>query len=265
MSPEAADGIVNVTLNEDANFLYPKADPYWSIALAAGPYEPEINWLLLRASERPYQMIDAGANYGFWSIVASSAPYGRHSAVAVEPSRVNFTWLLRNASANGNRFQTLRRAVFDQSGMQVTLYGKRPGGLSLRKDWHPDESDTFEDNIETVTLDAIADCYFPNRKYPAIIKLDVEGSEIEGIKGAHRLINDGSLMIYEDHGKESMHPLSHFVLSLDGIDIWNVDPNQRVTRITTIAQVAAIKTSPRTGYNFFFCKRPSPWSTLFQE
>jgi FkbM family methyltransferase len=221
--------------------------------------------MLLRAAERPYAMIDAGANYGFWSIVASSAPYGLHFTVAIEPSQTNFECLLRNADANGNRFQTLRRAVLDESGRRVTLYGKRPGGLSLRKDWHPDEINSFEDNIETIALDTVADLYLPNRRYPALIKLDVEGSEIGGIKGAHRLIDEGALTIYEDHGKESLHPVSHFVLSLDGIDIWSVGSGQRVTRITTIEQVAAIKTDPRAGYNFFACRRSSPWSSLFEE
>jgi FkbM family methyltransferase len=257
--------MVSVIMNEDARFLYPKGDPYWSSEIANSTYEPEINWVLLRAAERPYSMIDAGANYGFWSILASSAPYGRHPTVAIEPSRTNFKFLLRNAIANGNRFQTLRRAVLDESGRRVTLYGKRPGGLSLRKDWHPDDIDSFEENIETITLDAVAERYLPNRRYPALIKLDVEGSEIAGIKGARRLVDEGALTVYEDHGKESTHPVSRFVLSLDGIDIWSVGSDRRATRITAIEQVAAIKTNPRTGYNFFAYRRSSPWSSLFEE
>jgi FkbM family methyltransferase len=258
-------GFVTVALNDNAQFIYPEDDPYWSIALSGGTYEPEINWVLLRAVERPYAMIDAGANYGFWSVLASSALYGSHAVVAIEPSKSNFECLIRNASANGNRFQTLRLAVFDQSGKRVTLYGKKPGGLSLRKDWHPDDIDKYEDNIETITLDAVADLYLPSRKYPPIIKLDVEGSEIEGMKGAHRLVDEGALMIYEDHGKEPAHPVSRFALSLDGIESWSVGFDQRATRITAIEQVAAIKTNPQAGYNFFAYRRSSPWSSLFEE
>lgn len=265
MTDVAGDNIVSVLMNADARFLYPQGDPYWSIALSNGTYEPEIGWMLLRAAARPYAMIDAGANYGFWSILASSAPYGSHAAVAIEPSRTNFECLLRNANANGRRFQTLRRAVFDQSGKRVTLYGKKPGGLSLRKDWHPDDIDSFEDNIETITLDAVADEYLANRRYPPIIKLDIEGSEIEGMKGARRLIDEGALTIFEDHGKEPTHPVSRFVLSLDGIEIWSVGSDRRPTRITAIEQVAAIKTSSTTGYNFFAYGRSSPWSSLFEE
>lgn len=269
MSDVAAARMVSVVLNEDARFLYPKDDPYWSEVFTwpqgrYGAYEPEINWALLRAAERPYAMIDAGANYGFWSILASSAPYGRHSTIAIEPSRTNFEHLLNNAKANGNRFHTLCRAVLDESGKRVTLYGKRPGGLSLRKDWHPDEIDNSEENIETITLDAVADRYLQNRRYPVLIKLDVEGSEIAGIKGSRRLVDEGALLTYEDHGKETTHPVSRFVLSLDDVDIWSVGANQQATRITAIEQVAAIKTNPRVGYNFFAYRRSSPWSSLFE-
>jgi FkbM family methyltransferase len=235
------------------------------MALAHGIYEPEIDWLLASAAERPYSMIDAGANYGYWSIVASSAPYGRHFTIAVEPSRINFGHLLRNAAANGNRFQTLRRAVWNESNTRATLYGKRPGGLSLLKEWHPDENDTFEANIETITLDAIADLYLPVREYPVLVKLDVEGSEAEGIQGARRLLQEGALIIYEDHGKEIAHPASRLLLSLAGMHIFSFAGDQRVTQITTIDQVGAIKTNPRAGYNFFACRECSPWASLFQR
>lgn len=103
----------------------------------------------------------------------------------------------------------------------------------------------------------------PKRKYPALIKIDVEGSEIKAIKGARRMIEEGALLIYEDHGKEPTHPVSRFVLSLSGIEVWRVSPFQGSTRIAAIEQVAAIKQDARMGYNFFAHKRGSPWSSIF--
>lgn len=257
--------MVSVMLNGDARFLIPKVEPYWSAAeVTNGTYEPEIDLVLRRAAGRPYAMLDAGANYGFWSILASSAPYGRHPTVAIEPSRMNFEILVLNAGANGNRFHTLRRAVLDETGKHVTLYGKTHCGLSLRKDWHPDETDQFEE-VETITLDEVADRYAPNRRYPAFIKLDVEGSEIEGLRGARRLIDEGALIVYEDHGKEAMHPASCFVLSLDDVVVWRMGSDGRATRVTAIEQVAWIKTDPILGYNFFAHRRSSPWSSVFED
>jgi FkbM family methyltransferase len=256
---------VVLTLNEDARFLYPEAEPYWSPDVVNGTYEPEIDWLLRRAGERPYAMIDAGANYGFWSILASSAPYGRHPTIAIEPARANYDWLVRNANANGGRFQTLRRAVLDCSGRRLKLYGKKHYGLSLRTDWHPTDVDQYEE-VDTITLDEVAAKYLSSRAHPPFVKLDIEGAEIEGFQGAHRLIDEGALIVYEDHGKEAAHPVSRYVLSLDRIVIWHVNPDSFLaTRITTIDQVAAIKAVPTHGYNFFATRWSSPWASLFNN
>jgi hypothetical protein len=134
--------------------------------------------------------------------------------------------------------------------------------MSLRRDWRPDENDRAED-VDTITLDDAADCYVPGRTHPMLLKIDVEGAEIEAIRGAGRLLDEGALVIYEDHGKEPDHRVSRFVLAQDGIAVWYVDADRQPRRITTLAQVAAIKTDPRNGYNFFACRWSSPWSHVF--
>jgi FkbM family methyltransferase len=264
MSDVAGGRMIDMMLNPDARFIFPLDDDYWrpSVTVGDGLYEPEIDWLLRRTSDRPYAMLDCGANLGYWSVLASSAAYGSHAVVAIEASRANFQILCRNADANGNRFLALHRAVYDSSGRQVRLYGKRHYGMSLRRDWRPDENDRAED-VDTITLDDAADCYVPGRTHPMLLKIDVEGAEIEAIRGAGRLLDEGALVIYEDHGKEPDHRVSRFVLAQDGIAVWYVDADRQPRRITTLAQVAAIKTDPRNGYNFFACRWSSPWSHVF--
>ena len=73
-------------LNEDACLIFPENDNYWSLGTTLGRHldEPEIDWVLQRAIDRPYALIDCGANIGYWSVLASSMPYGRHRAVAIE-------------------------------------------------------------------------------------------------------------------------------------------------------------------------------------
>jgi hypothetical protein len=84
--------LTSVRLNDDAHFIFRSNDEYWSVGVTIGErlYEPEIDWLLRRATDRPYALIDCGANMGYWTILASSAPYGGHRAVAVEASRVTY-------------------------------------------------------------------------------------------------------------------------------------------------------------------------------
>jgi FkbM family methyltransferase len=258
---------VSVLLNEDARFIFPRGDTFWTKKVAGG-HEPELDHFLRCAADRPYVLLDAGANFGYWSILASSAPYGRHAAVAVEASRGNFERLVANAVANNGRFQTVHRALLDVSGKHVSLYGKKHFGLSLRKDWHPEDAERFED-VETITLDEVAERYFAKRDCPVVIKLDVEGVEVDAIKGGRRLLDDGALMIYEDHGKDRTHRVSRFVMALDGFAVWyfsrdDQTANNRAIRITTLDQVEVIKKNPKLGYNFFTYRQPSPWSSLFE-
>ena len=53
-----------------------------------------------------YTLLDCGANYGYWSVLVSSKPFGSHKAIAIEPSGQNYPKLANNARVNGNRFET---------------------------------------------------------------------------------------------------------------------------------------------------------------
>jgi FkbM family methyltransferase len=249
-------------LNEDAHFLFPEGDWYWSKHRGRGHYERELERVLRKAAERPYDLIDAGANFGFWSVLASSKPYGRHRAVAIEASRSNFDLLTRNAQANGDRFEALHRAILDVSGARAKLYGEKHYGLSLRADWHVDGAGRQEE-VETITLDDVAERYLADRRHPPIVKIDVEGAEIEAIKGASGLIGEGALIIYEDHGKEPSHRISRFVMARNDLAVWYVGRDFQTERITAVDQLGAIKTKPGLGYNFVAYNPSSPWAEIF--
>ncbi len=259
-------GLFSADLGPDSRFIFPLGDRYWSrpMLFANAPYEPEIDWLLRLAANLPYAMLDCGANMGYWAILASSAAYGGHPVVAIEASRSNFELLLNNARANGQRFRVVHRAITDTSGKTVRLIGKPHFGRSLRSDWDRTPSGVVEE-VETITLDEVVDRYLPDRDRPLLIKLDVEGVEIEAMKGGRRLIEEGALVIYEDHGKETTHPATRYVMSLGDMEIWNLAAGERLTRITSLDQLAAIKTNPIHGYNFFTCWRGSSWAKLFSD
>jgi FkbM family methyltransferase len=261
-----SEGLTRAVLNEDAHFFFPSNDGYWlgGATVADRPYEPEIHWLLRRAMDRKAPFIDCGANMGYWSVLASSAPYGRHAVVAIEASRANVAILKMNADVNNGRFPVLRRAIFRESDLRVRLYGQRHYGMSLRSDWHVDGS-AYSEEVETISIDDVAKRFLPNREYPALLKIDVEGAEVEAIKGARATIDEGALFVFEDHGKEPAHPACRFVLAQQGMDMWHVGTNLEPIRITTIEQVAAIKQDPLTGYNFFAHRRISPWASIFTK
>jgi len=71
---------ITVHLAHDAYFSYPLGDGYWSLLLDRSfRYEHEIDCVLRAVADVDYSLIDCGANFGFWSVLASSHSYGGHA------------------------------------------------------------------------------------------------------------------------------------------------------------------------------------------
>src|ERR1700750_3064340 len=80
-----------VQLNHDAAFAFPYGDGYWSKLLNRSfRYENELELLFRDSVDVDYTLLDCGANYGYWSVLVSSVPYGSHKAIAIEPSGQNY-------------------------------------------------------------------------------------------------------------------------------------------------------------------------------
>ena len=103
---------IDIKLNADATFAFPYGDGYWSKLLNRSfSYENELELLFQHSADVDYTLLDCGANYGYWSVLVSSAPYGSHKAIAIEPSSQNFAKLKNNAEINGNRFEAMKCAI----------------------------------------------------------------------------------------------------------------------------------------------------------
>ena len=109
---DAAERDIEIKLNSDATFAFPYGDGYWSKLLnRTFAYEDELDLLFRHSADVDYTLLDCGANYGYWSVLVSSAPYGSHKAIAIEPSAQNFPKLANNAEINSNRFEAMKCAI----------------------------------------------------------------------------------------------------------------------------------------------------------
>ncbi len=72
----------------------------------------------------------AGANFGYWSTLVTSHPYGAHPSVAIEPSSRNFAILSNNAKLNGGRFKPLQRAIGAETG-HANLSGSKHEAMTI--------------------------------------------------------------------------------------------------------------------------------------
>ena len=243
---------IAIKLNPDATFEFPYGDGYWSKLLDRSfSYEDELEFLFKGSVDVDYTLIDCGANFGYWSVLISSAPYGAHRAIAIEPSSQNFARLKTNAEINGGRFEVMKCAIGAARG-SARLSGTKHEAFSIAGD----PGSTGED-VPLIALDDLFDDgkISPDGKY--LIKLDVEGVEIEAIKGGARLLQGDSALLCEEHGSDPDHTVSRYILEQTPLRLIVYDPrSNRLETVTELSILDRIKVSSRVGYNVFGTASP---------
>src|SRR5262245_56282252 len=97
------EGGITVRLNEDALLAFPYGDGYWTLLLDRNyQYEADIELFFKGIADVDYTLVDCGANFGYWSVLTTSKPFGAHRAIAIEPSSRNFAKLTHNGKLNGS-------------------------------------------------------------------------------------------------------------------------------------------------------------------
>jgi hypothetical protein len=85
-----------------------------------------------------------------------------------------------------------------------------------------------------------------------LIKLDVEGVEIEAIKGGARLLQTDSVILCEEHGNDPHHTVSRYILEKTPLTLIVYDPrSSRMETVTELSILDRIKVSTHVGYNVF--------------
>ena len=252
---------ISVRLNEDASFAFPFGDGYWSLLLDRSfSYEDDVNRVLASVADVDYAMIDCGANFGFWSVLASSGPYGARTVVAVEPSSANFAKLRHNADLNGGRFEALHLAVGSKRGI-ASLEGHKHEARRVEYG----HTGVTGERVEVVTINDLLDHPLLADRSRLIVKLDVEGMEIAAINGGSLLFERETILIVEDHGSDRAHTVSRYILDELGLRVVAFDPLIRqFVRLDDVSMLDRIKQSPTIGYNVF-ATNSSFWKDRLQR
>ncbi|SHN85870.1 methyltransferase, FkbM family [Bradyrhizobium erythrophlei] len=238
---------IAIKLNEDATFEFPYGDGYWSKLLdRTYHYEDELELLFRHSSDVDYTLLDCGANYGYWSVLVTSRPFGPHRAIAIEPSSDNFAKLANNAYINGNRFETMKCAIGAAKGT-ARLSGTKHEAFSIASG-----ANGGGEEVPVLALDDLLDDgkIAPGGKY--LIKLDVEGVEIDAIKGGKKLLAGDSVIMCEEHGNDPDHTVSRYILEQTPLKLIVYDPcSNRLETVSELSILDRIKVSTHVGYNVF--------------
>lgn len=250
----------------DGRVTVPMYDAYWLAHLMTGrAYEPEVAKVLGAILEPDSAFIDCGANIGYWSLMASTRIRRPDRVVAIEASEHLYGLLLHNAVANGSPYVAVHAAVWSAPQQTLLIASDR-----RRHSWGSVdpavrsalELDGFESSpVVSTTVDAQVDSMHDPGL--TVVKIDVEGAEMEVLAGASETLQRNHLLIYEEHGRDRQATLSR-ALADHGLSLFHLDPRFGL-RSVDATWVANQRPDRARGYNFFACRPGSPVYSLLER
>ncbi|HEV7805519.1 MAG TPA: FkbM family methyltransferase [Solirubrobacteraceae bacterium] len=185
-------------------------------AVLTGTHEIQVQQALVRSLRAGDHVWDVGSNIGYLALVAARivGPGGR--VVAIEPDAGCAAAIRMNAALNGlATIEVLEAAATDRSGVAdlVVVRDRLWTRLASVGDHHEGERRV---EVRAVALDDV------EGPPPTIVKIDVEGAELDVLAGMRRLLRDARpLVICEMHGRNAefcaaMDAAGYSVCNLDG-------------------------------------------------
>ena len=168
------------------------------IAHLSSLYERETTRLLM--DMKPKIFIDIGAHVGRFSIILAKKG---SKVISVEPSKSNFNQLNKNIKLNSlqDSIIALNVGCSDKKGKETLYFVSQNEGLSsLEK-----KDNATKETIMVKRLDEICRELKLSPESISVIKADVEGFELNVLKGAARILRESSpILVIEitDKGRE---------------------------------------------------------------
>src|ERR1019366_2835958 len=108
------------------------------------------------------------------------------------------------------------------------------------------------EEVPVIALDNLLDDGRISAHGKYLIKLDVEGVEVDAIKGGTRLLQGDSVLLCEEHGNDPNHTVSRYILDQTPLTLIVYDPrSNRLETVTELSILDRIKVSTHVGYNVF--------------
>jgi FkbM family methyltransferase len=182
-----------------------------SVMWATGRVELPVQRALAELLNPGVVCFDVGANVGFYSVLAARivGPAGR--VVAFEPHPENVEALERNIRANG-----LSNVIVVPKAVSLTSDGALLSGAD-RATARLEEGGGLD--VDTVALDEFVAAN-PTLA-PSVVKIDVEGHELQVLAGARRTLEARPAIVCEQHGfavavVAALQPLGYVCRPVEG-------------------------------------------------
>lgn len=190
-------------------FVYHPSDDLSRHILLYDFEEHELRFAM-RQAQRGGTILDVGANIGVFTVACARAARGVGQVIALEPSPATFAKLRVTCARLGlQNVELLRIAAADENGPARFMAA---GTHELRQhlaDARGDGSGTIE--VQTRRLDDVCGDRVPD---VTLLKLDVEGHEVQALTGASRILANGRVHLIVEVNPRALEAASVSVEAL---------------------------------------------------
>jgi FkbM family methyltransferase len=177
----------------DGNLLFYPLDDIKLLSIISEIYIRKIYDVELR--EKFVTICDIGAHIGLFTLKMSKQ-YPNSKIIAIEPNPMNFNFLIKNIFINGleGRVCLFNVAIGGKKGKIILLLSKLSRGDSSIRKWHNAGSGGYL-VVNMLPLDEI----LLSENFCNLIKIDVEGAEMEVLRGLEKQYVKVCRLIMEIH------------------------------------------------------------------
>ena len=141
--------------------------------------------------------VDIGANVGLFSLYASKKVGSAGSVISFEPSRLTFNRLLENLELNGiTNVRPYKLGLSDKDEileLNVSADGHDAWNTFVKSD---DNKFSSKESVQVKSFDNFTQEYSINTDNISLVKLDVEGFEINVLNGAPKLLSKENAPVF---------------------------------------------------------------------
>lgn len=173
-------------------------------------YESDVSGFMTRIISEGDVLVDVGANIGFYSMLLCSLTGSSGTVVAFEPGDKNVAAILENVEINQfKNIEIRKKLVGHQAGYSAYYrFDSVDSGCSYAIEAAPEIGDGFEKK-DLCTLDDELD----HLSKIKLVKIDVEGFEVNVLKGAFNLLSSNRVRYWIVEYAPQTYALNGFTLN----------------------------------------------------
>ena len=218
----------------------------------------ELNTIKKLSKEGKLLFIDCGCNYGFYSFYTASLSK-KNEIISIEASKKTLNEFTKNLDLNCfNNINVFNNSVSNSIDENISFN-------ESTNDWessqvHKNFESSSELKVNTTTINNVLQGYFLD-DYIVIIKLDIEGNEINAIKGALEVIKKSEPLIIIEFSKytfenlDNIDYLKNFLIKYD-YSIFDINYNKKNLE-DILEMLKNLKKRHKTIGNFYLIKNYS--------